>query len=523
MPRWAPEPPVPLPRGCVVHVPGRGEMFLRDSGGDGPPVLLLHGWMFSADLNWYRTYGAAGRGRLPRAGRRPPRPRARAAHAASRSAERLRRRRRRAARARSRSRRCSRSATRWAARSRRCSPATTPSGWPASCSCATAMDWSGPRCGRSGARWRRCGSMGLAPECLAARAAGPAASPTRRSPPGPRRSSAAAIGRHRRGRPRARPLRLAPVDRRPRRPGAVIVTTQDTAVPPSKQRALAAAMSAPEFEVRGDHAAVITRADEFNAQLLSGARRRARPAGRRDRPEVESSAATTASRAARGATRRPTTAPTTTPSGASRSPTTAAVREALPRGLPVRAVVADDPAQARGVPRARSPASTSSAVAALRRRATSSACSATPASSATAARSRRRSTTRSARRRARRRAEGSLAALRLALRAGRRRAGPSALPSRRRRVDGAGEGPQAPRLALRRPDHGLRVHAGDGPGQRPPRGLRRARAVRASPRGAAPSASRYDRDAHVVDAALGVDPELRQRAWRASSSRASRC
>ena len=51
-------------------------------------------------------------------------------------------------------------------------------------------------------------------------------------------------------------------------PGAVIVTTQDTAVPPSKQRALAAAMSAPEFEVRGDHTAVITRADEFNAQLL---------------------------------------------------------------------------------------------------------------------------------------------------------------------------------------------------------------------------------------------------------------
>ena len=56
MPRWAPEPPVPLPRGCVVHVPGRGEMFLRDCGGDGPPLLLLHGWMFSADLNWYRTY-----------------------------------------------------------------------------------------------------------------------------------------------------------------------------------------------------------------------------------------------------------------------------------------------------------------------------------------------------------------------------------------------------------------------------------------------------------------------------------
>ena len=52
-------------------------------------------------------------------------------------------------------------------------------------------------------------------------------------------------------------------------PGAVIVTTQDTAVPPSRQRALAAAMSAPEFEVHGDHSSPITRADEFNAQLLN--------------------------------------------------------------------------------------------------------------------------------------------------------------------------------------------------------------------------------------------------------------
>jgi hypothetical protein len=47
------------------------------------------------------------------------------------------------------------------------------------------------------------------------------------------------------------------------------VTTQDTGVPPSKQRALAAAMSAPEFPVRGDHSSVVTRADEFNAQLLT--------------------------------------------------------------------------------------------------------------------------------------------------------------------------------------------------------------------------------------------------------------
>src|SRR4051794_23149305 len=45
-----------MPPGSIVHVPGRGEFFLRDSGGDGPPILLIHGWMFSADLNWWRTY-----------------------------------------------------------------------------------------------------------------------------------------------------------------------------------------------------------------------------------------------------------------------------------------------------------------------------------------------------------------------------------------------------------------------------------------------------------------------------------
>lgn len=57
-PKWAPEPPVELPPGRVVHVRGRGELFVRDTGGDGPPVLLLHGWMFSADLNFWRNYDA---------------------------------------------------------------------------------------------------------------------------------------------------------------------------------------------------------------------------------------------------------------------------------------------------------------------------------------------------------------------------------------------------------------------------------------------------------------------------------
>ena len=47
------------------------------------------------------------------------------------------------------------------------------------------------------------------------------------------------------------------------------------------------------------------------------------------------------------------------------------------------------------------------------------------------------------------------------------------------RVDRDVEGPEEARLELRRSDHGLCLHAGDGPGQRPHRGLPRARARRA--------------------------------------------
>jgi pimeloyl-ACP methyl ester carboxylesterase len=48
---------VELPPGGLVRVPGVGELFVRDSAGDGPPVVLLHGWMFPSDLNWFRAYG----------------------------------------------------------------------------------------------------------------------------------------------------------------------------------------------------------------------------------------------------------------------------------------------------------------------------------------------------------------------------------------------------------------------------------------------------------------------------------
>ncbi len=53
----APVPPA-CPPGRVMNLPGRGEVFVRDSGGApaNPVVLLLHGWTASADLNFFPVY-----------------------------------------------------------------------------------------------------------------------------------------------------------------------------------------------------------------------------------------------------------------------------------------------------------------------------------------------------------------------------------------------------------------------------------------------------------------------------------
>jgi pimeloyl-ACP methyl ester carboxylesterase len=53
---WPPVPPIEMPPARTIRVPGRGELFLRDSGGGGPAVMLLHGWMATADLNWCGAY-----------------------------------------------------------------------------------------------------------------------------------------------------------------------------------------------------------------------------------------------------------------------------------------------------------------------------------------------------------------------------------------------------------------------------------------------------------------------------------
>jgi 3-oxoadipate enol-lactonase len=63
-----------MPPARTVSIPGRGEFFVRDTAlgsADGiapagkPPVLLLHGWVVSSDLNWHGAYDA-----LARAGHR---------------------------------------------------------------------------------------------------------------------------------------------------------------------------------------------------------------------------------------------------------------------------------------------------------------------------------------------------------------------------------------------------------------------------------------------------------------------
>jgi 3-oxoadipate enol-lactonase len=51
-----------LPPGRQVHVPGRGEVFVREAEGPpGAPVLvLLHGWTSTADINWFNALHVLG-------------------------------------------------------------------------------------------------------------------------------------------------------------------------------------------------------------------------------------------------------------------------------------------------------------------------------------------------------------------------------------------------------------------------------------------------------------------------------
>src|SRR5438309_1970974 len=58
---WCPMPVTPplMPPARIENVPSVGEMFVRDSGpgtAQRGTVLLLHGWMFPSDLNWFACY-----------------------------------------------------------------------------------------------------------------------------------------------------------------------------------------------------------------------------------------------------------------------------------------------------------------------------------------------------------------------------------------------------------------------------------------------------------------------------------
>jgi pimeloyl-ACP methyl ester carboxylesterase len=53
---------LPVPLGRRLELPGRGTMFVREVTGPpgAPTVVLLHGWMASGGLNWFRVFEALG-------------------------------------------------------------------------------------------------------------------------------------------------------------------------------------------------------------------------------------------------------------------------------------------------------------------------------------------------------------------------------------------------------------------------------------------------------------------------------
>ncbi len=53
----------PVPLGRRIALPGRGTTFVREVAGPpgAPTLLLVHGWLASGGLNWFRTFEALGR------------------------------------------------------------------------------------------------------------------------------------------------------------------------------------------------------------------------------------------------------------------------------------------------------------------------------------------------------------------------------------------------------------------------------------------------------------------------------
>jgi pimeloyl-ACP methyl ester carboxylesterase len=268
-PASAPDPPVELPEGRLVHVPGLGELFVRDTGGSGPPVLLLHGWMFPSDLNWFRVYGPlAGAGYRVLAldhrghgrGLRADEPFTLSRCAADAAA---------------------------LLRELRCGPAIVVGysmGGPIACLmardhpesvaalvlCATAREWKEPR---MKALWS---GMGVLRLLLGAFPHQTWRWGLRRAgfPDSPITSWVAAELSRGSARDIAEAGReLGRFDSRTwikslRLPAAVVVTTRDSAVPPRKQYELAESLGAPAFEIACDHSGVTVKGPEFSRVLL---------------------------------------------------------------------------------------------------------------------------------------------------------------------------------------------------------------------------------------------------------------
>lgn len=263
------EPPVALPPGHILHVPGTGEFFVRDSGGDGPTVLLLHGWMFASDLNWWPVYRP-----LREAGYRVVAMDLRGHGRGLRTSEPF----TLAA--------CAQDAVR-VAETLGCGPVLAtgyslggpvaqlmardhPESVAGLVQCATAREWQDPRLK---VLWTAMGAARLGLN-LFPTSGWHALLRLTGTPAGPRREWAAAelsrgssldiaeAGREL-GRYDARPW-ADTIDL----PAAVVVTAHDRSVPPRKQRELADALGAPAFEVPADHMAVATHPGQFTAALL---------------------------------------------------------------------------------------------------------------------------------------------------------------------------------------------------------------------------------------------------------------
>jgi pimeloyl-ACP methyl ester carboxylesterase len=264
-----PDPPVELPEGRIVRVPGLGELFVRDTGGNGPPVLLIPGWMFPSDLNWFRVYkpladagyrvlavDARGHGR----GLRADEPFTLAGCASDAAA---------------------------LVRELGCGPVIAvgysmggpiaalmardhPETVAALVQCATAREWKDPR---MKALWGGMGALRLWLNLFPLQAwrwglrwAGfPDSQTTSWVAAELSRGSARDIAEAGRelGRFDSRTwIRQLDV------PSAVVVTTRDKAVPPRKQYELAESLRAPTFEIACDHSGVTVKGEEFCRVLL---------------------------------------------------------------------------------------------------------------------------------------------------------------------------------------------------------------------------------------------------------------